>query len=314
MLRLALLPLALAAACVQAQSITAYRYWYDDAAASAVTTTVAPTPELVLNANLPTGTMEPGYHRFTMQVRDAEGYWSAPHTTLFVRNSGQVNGYRYWLNDDPGTLVSASLTPGASVDLNALLATSTLDRPFNLVTMQFREVDGSWSAPITRAFSRNSGPVDGYEYWIDDEIDARVTNTVAPASVFDLIAELPMSTTPGEHLFTIRFRSTNGEWSVPLSSTFSFVVGIEELPGITDLLLFPNPATQELGLRLQSEGGHLLQLNVLDMGGRVVRDLSSWGVQGSTYRTWDISDLARGSYLLRITDGKGVRSLPFIKG
>jgi hypothetical protein len=314
MLRQAFFPLLLAAFTAHGQNIDAYRYWFDDASASAVTTSVPPTPELVLNTNLPTGAMEPGYHRFTLQVRDDDGSWSVPHTTLFVRNSGMVNGYRYWLNDDVATLVNASLVPGSAVDLNTLLATSGLNRPFNLVTLQFRAADGTWSAPITRAFSRNSGPVDGYEYWIDDEIDARVTNTAAPASVFDLIADLPLSTTPGEHLFTIRFRTTNGKWSVPLSSTFSFVVGIEELPGISELLLFPNPATQELGLRLHSDGTHTLQLEVLDLGGRMVRDLSSWGVHGSTYRTWGISDLARGSYLLRISDGHRTRSIPFIKG
>jgi len=313
MLRHALLPLLLAATMAQGQSIDAYRYWFDDASASAVTTNVAPTPELVLNTSLPTGTMEPGYHRFTLQVRDDAGFWSAPQTTYFVRNSGTLSGYRYWLNDNVTTLVNASLTPGSTVDLSALLATSGLERPFNLVTLQFREADGTWSAPITQAFSRNSGPVDGYEYWIDDEIDDRTTNSVTPTGVLDLIADLPVPTTWGDHLFTIRFRSTNGEWSVPLSSTFHFFTSIEELPSITDLLLFPNPATQELGLRLNSDGMHTLNLEVLDLGGRVVRDLSSWGVHGSTYRTWDISDIARGSYLLRLFDDQGSRSIPFVK-
>jgi hypothetical protein len=314
MLRQAFFPLLLAAITAHGQSIDAYRYWFDDASASAVTTPVAPTPELVLSTNLPTGTMEPGYHRFTLQVRDDAGFWSVPHTTYFVRNSGMMNAYRYWLNDDVSTLVNTDLTPGSTVDLNTLLATSGMDRPFNLVTLQFREADGTWSAPITQAFSRNSGPVDGYEYWIDDEIDERVTTSISAANVVDLIAELPVPTEWGDLLFTIRFRSTNGEWSVPLSSTFSFFTSIDELPGISDLLLFPNPATQELGLRLNSNGTHTLHLEVLDLGGRVVRDLSSWGVHGSTYRTWDISDLARGSYLLRLSDGYRTRSIPFIKG
>ncbi|MBX2979833.1 MAG: T9SS type A sorting domain-containing protein [Flavobacteriales bacterium] len=313
MLRLTLLPLALVAVCAQAQSITAYRYWYDDAAASAVTTTVAPTPELMLSTTLPTGTMEPGYHRFTMQVRDSDGFWSAPHTTLFVRNSGQVNGYRYWLNDDPSTLVSASLTPGATVDLNALLATSTLDRPFNLATLQFREVDGSWSAPVTRAFSRNSGPVDGYEYWIDDEIDARVTTSISAANVVDLIADLPVPTQWGDHLFTIRFRSANGEWSVPLSSTFHFFTSIEELPGISDVLLFPNPATNHIGMRVNAALGKSLQVELIDTRGQLVQGADTWHIHGTMNRQWDISALAPGTYVLRLSDEQGSKSIPFVK-
>lgn len=308
-----LLPALALAAGIQAQDINAYRYWYDDATADAVTTTVAPAAELSLNTTLPTGAMAAGYHRLSIQFRDTDGKWSAPHTQLFTRSSTTANGYRYWLNDDPSTLVEGTITAGATVDLNTALATSTGDRLFNLVTIQFQESDGLFSAPITKAYTRGTGEVNGYEYWIDDAIADRVSNTLGPAAVVDLIADLPLSLTQGEHVLTIRFSTEQGTWSVPLSATFSFVVGIEELPGISDLLLFPNPATDQLGLRLNSTAAHTLRLEILDVSGQRIRDIGPWGVHGTNWKSWDISDLAKGTYFLRIQGEHGSWSTRFVK-
>ncbi len=308
-----LFPALLAATLAQAQDINGYRYWYDDAVSAAVTTTVAATPELVLNSALPTGSLAPGFHRFSMQARDTDGKWSVPYTTWFTRSSTTVNGYRYWLNDDPATVVTGTLSAAGTVDLNSAVAMGSLTRHYNLVTIQFRESDGLFSPPITKAFVRGTGEVNGYEYWIDDAIADRITNAISPAGVADLIADLPVPTTEGDHVFTIRFSSVKGTWSVPLSSTFNYVVGIEELPGISDLLLFPNPATDQLGLRLTSDASRTLQLDVLDVAGQQVLALDAWAVQGSGWRNWDISGLTRGTYLLRLRDGQGSRIIRFVK-
>lgn len=303
----------LAATLAQAQDIDAYRYWYDDAVSAAVTTTVAPTPELVLNSALPAVSLAPGFHRISMQARDTDGNWSVPYTTWFTRSSTTVNGYRYWLNDDPATVATGTLPAAGTVDLNSALTLGSLARHYNLVTIQFRESDGLFSAPITKAFVRGTGEVNGYEYWIDDAIADRITNAISPAGVADLIADLPVPTTEGDHVFTIRFSSVKGTWSVPLSSTFTYAVGIEELPGIAELLLFPNPATDQLGLRLISDASRTLQLEVLDVAGQQVLALDPWAVQGSSWRNWDISGLAPGTYLLRITGDQSSRSLRFTK-
>lgn len=308
-----LLAACMLATGVQAQNINAYRYWYNDVAAAAVTTTVAPTPELVLNTALPTGSLAAGYNRISLQVRDTDGNWSTPHTSVFTRSGTTTTGYRYWLNDDPGTLVEGTLTQGATANLATDLATSTGDRLFNLVTIQFEESAGLYSAPLTQAFVRGTGQVDGYEYWIDDAIADRVTNSIGPDGVVDLIADLPTATTNGDHVFTIRFSSEQGTWSVPLSSTFSFTTGVAELPGVTDLLLFPNPATDQLGLRLNSANGNTLRLELLDTDGKLIRDLGPWGVHGTTWNNWDIHDLAQGTYLLRITGDQGTWSTRFVK-
>ena len=90
-------------------------------------------------------------------------------------------------------------------------------------------------------------------------------------------------------------------------------MSIDELPGITELLLFPNPVNDQLGVRLHAADGQTLSLHVLDMNGAVVRDLSTWTVTGTTHRTWDISDLASGSYLLSIADERANKTIGFVK-
>lgn len=313
MRRILLLPAFAAMCSVQAQQIDGYRYWFDDNVASAVTTTVGATPELNLAANWPTGAMEPGYHRVSIQVRDNTGDWSVPQTRYFTRGNHVITGYRYWVNDNTGSITTGSVAPNMVVDLNNLIDPGTLPSDFNSVTIQFNDTDGEWSVPQTSMFVKNAGEVNGYEYWIDDAIANSYTGSIGPNTVVDLIADLPTGVPAGTHFFTIRFSGTNGTWSVPLTTSFDSFVSIAELPGISDLVLFPNPVTNELGVRLSTDDASTLNLQVLDMSGAVVRDLSTWSVSGTTYRNWDISDLASGSYLLQMSDGTGVRNLPFVK-
>lgn len=310
---LALLPALSAICCTQAQQINAYRYWFDDNVASAVTTSVGAADELTVAANWPTAAMAPGYHRVSYQVRDTNGDWTVPKTHLFVRGNHVITGYRYWVNDAVGTITTGTIGPNMVVDLNDLIDPGTLTKDYNTVSIQFRDADGEWSVPTTTWFVKNTGEVNGYAYWIDDDIANSTTNSIGPSGVADLIAELPTGVPAGTHFFTIRFSSTNGTWSVPLTTQFESFVGIDELPGLTDLVLFPNPVSEQLGLRLSSDASRTLALQVLDLSGALVLDLGTWGVSGTAMGNWGISALASGSYLLRIGDGNGVASLPFAK-
>lgn len=308
-----LLP-AIAAMCsVQAQQVDGYRYWFDDNVAGMITTSVGATDELTLTANWPTGSMPPGYHRVSFQVRDTNGDWSVPQTQHFTRGNHAITGYRFWVNDGAGAITTGPIGPNALVHLNSLIDPGTLPKDYNTVTIQFVDALGEYSVPQTVLFVKNTGEVIGYEYWIDDEIADSYTGSIGPNTVVDLIADLPTGVPAGSHTFTIRFSSANGTWSIPLTTAFESFVGIEELPGVTDLILFPNPVTDQLGLRLNADEARTLNLQVLDVSGAVVQDLSTWSVSGTTHRNWDISALASGSYLLRITDEDRIWSTRFVK-
>lgn len=295
-----------------AQDITEYRYWYNDDVANAVTQTVSAAPDLALATTLPTGTMAPGFHRITMQFNDGQD-WSVPLTQVFKRSSAAITGYRYWFNDDPSTLATASVTPNTQVNLNGILNTISTESHYNHVTLQFMDADGEFSAPITRTFVQGIGPVSGYEYWIDDDVAGRASGTVGPSDVVDLIADLPTNTTVGDHLFTIRFKGDPDGWSVPLTTEYTFYTAIAELPGLTDVTVFPNPATESIGMRMSSSTSRILNVTLLDAHGALVKQFPAWSISGMDHRNWDISGLPSGTYFLHVSEEGKNWNHPFVK-
>ncbi|MBK9760393.1 MAG: T9SS type A sorting domain-containing protein [Flavobacteriales bacterium] len=296
---------------MRAQTITGYRYWFDDAVANATSVPVSGAAEFTLNATLEASVLAPGHHRVTIQLQDSNGDYGVPITSLFAQRGSAIAGYRYWFDDDAANAIDVAGT--GDYTLGASLEASALDNGYHRVTMQLRDGIGEYASPVTTTFVQRGVTVSGYEYWIDDEIANTTAASIGPSGVVNLIADLPTGVPAGTHTFTIHFSGTNGTWSVPLTTQFNSFVSIEELPGISDLLLFPNPVTDELGLRLSSDASRTLNLQVLDITGAVVIDLSSWGVSGTAYRNWDISNLASGTYLLRIQDGTGTSNLRFVK-
>lgn len=305
--------LLVGSASLQAQNITGYRYWFDEDAAAATVVTLAAAPvvdtELVLSA----ASLPSGHHTATVQFRDADGHWSAPWTSLFVQSSTTINGIEYWFDDQAGSAVTADVAPTPAPLITTPLDASGLPVGFHTVTMRTIDGRGVRGVPYTTSFTRNGGAINGYEYWLDDNIAERTTNGIGPDGTVDLVANLPVPTSDGDHHITIRFRDEEGGWSVPLSSAFSFIIGIDELTGISNYLLFPNPVNDQLTLRLEAEGDRQLDLSVLDATGRTVKTLGNWSVNGSVHRGWDMAQLAPGRYLLRIqAEGRSFQ-IPFVK-
>jgi hypothetical protein len=298
---------------MRAQTVTGYRYWYDDDAANATTVSVAGGADYTLTASLEATALAPGYHRVTMQMQDSNGDYSVPLTSLFVQRGNTIAGYRYWFDDDAANATDVNVTGTADYTLSASLEATVLENGYHRVTMQLRDGTGEYGSPLTSTFVQRGVTVDGYEYWIDDDIAARTSGSIGPAGVVDLVVSLPTNTTAGQHLFTIRFSEEQDGWSVPLTSEFSFITGLDELPGLSDLLLFPNPTNGQLALRLTSADGAQLRLSVVDATGRVVRAEENWTPTGTAVRTWDLADLAPGSYSLRIANGDRQSTLRFQK-
>ncbi|MEO8591303.1 MAG: T9SS type A sorting domain-containing protein [Flavobacteriales bacterium] len=297
----------------QAQNITGYRYWFNDDLATSTVVDLSATPVLDQQVVLNSSALPAGHHLATLQIRDADGHWGAPWTAPFTQLGATVNAIEYWFNDEVDDATTASVTPGMAPLFMAPLDASALPVGFHTVTVRTIDAIGVRSVPYTVGFTRHGGAITGYEYWIDDAVADRVSNTIGPAGTVDLIAALPVPTTEGAHLFTIRFRDAEEGWSVPLSSTFNFSIGLDEIPGLSNYLLFPNPVSDELSLRLDADAARNLDLSVLDATGRTVQSMANWSVQGTTQRNWDISALARGSYLLRIVGNDRQILIPFVK-
>lgn len=63
--------------------------------------------------------------------------------------------------------------------------------------------------------------------------------------------------------------------------------------------IFPNPAREQITIRMEDASGQLQHIAIYDLAGRVVRVIRS----ADTQILLDISDLSRGMYLLRLNGG-----------
>ncbi len=212
--------------------VSGYRYWVNDDPSNMATGTVTPAGVVDLSAALPISGADRPFNLITIQFLDPAGVYSAPLTKAFALTHGLVSGYRYWVNDDPSTMQTVSVTPVELLDLTSPLAIGIADRSFNILTIQFRDQGGIFSVPYTTTFVRSTGPIVEYEYWIDDVIADRVAGGIGPAEVADLIDDLPTSAPPGPHVFTIRFRGESGAWSVPLTNAFISNMEVYDCPAL----------------------------------------------------------------------------------
>ncbi|HQV38764.1 MAG: T9SS type A sorting domain-containing protein [Flavobacteriales bacterium] len=305
--------LGLLLSATQAQNITGYRYWFDDAIADLVTVSLSPTPVVDAQISMNSAGLAIGYHTVTVQFRDADVHWSSPYTSVFSQKGGTITALQYWFGDDAGSASTLDVTPAAEIDLTASLDASDLPLGLHNVTIRGLDDRGEWSVPYTTTMARGGGMITGYEYWIDDQVADRVMNPVGPATVVDLISDLPLNTPPGDHTFTIRFRDEAEGWSVPITTTVTVYVGIDELPGVNSLLVFPNPVQDQLTLRVDAQTFTDMEVSLLDASGRVVEAPTNWSVTGLAHRTWDTSAFPAGVYTLRIISSARAITLPFIK-
>ncbi|MCC7501383.1 MAG: hypothetical protein IT229_02560, partial [Flavobacteriales bacterium] len=156
---------------------------------------------------------------------------------MFQTQAQQIEEYRYWINDDPAGLTTTTIGPDLQVVLTGDLILPTLTKDFNTITIQFKDTNDVYSVPVSRIFTRNTGAVIAYEYWIDDAVADRVTNTITPGTVVNIAENIPLCLTAGPHLFTIRFQGASGTWSVPLTRQFTSVASPDtDSDGLCDVL------------------------------------------------------------------------------
>ncbi len=139
----------------------------------------------------------------------------------------QIEEYRYWINDDPTALSVSGIGPAQQVVLNAALALPVLTKDFNSITIQFKDTNDVYSVPVSSIFTRNTGNVVGYEYWIDDDIAGRVSGTLTAGTNVVFASNIALCLTAGSHVFAIRFQGASGTWSVPVTRQFTSTTSVD---------------------------------------------------------------------------------------
>ena len=140
--------------------------------------------------------------------------------------------------------------------------------------------------------------------WYDFFTGASI-EVVDPAQVFTL--------EPGEfHIYTDAPVETPEQGLITVDVEED---GPAELPATVRLEApYPNPFTEELAIRFALPDPRRVRIEVFDMLGRRVKVLADEFVgAGSHARSWDTSDLAGGSYVLRFSAGAAVSTRTIVR-
>ncbi|MGV9011737.1 MAG: T9SS type A sorting domain-containing protein [Flavobacteriales bacterium] len=231
-----------------------------------------------------------------------------------VCRSQTINSYRYWFDDNATGAITVAVPVVQDLTLNANIDASMLGKGYHLATLQFKDNNQRWGAPVTRTFVITAADLIAREYWFDDDVSTLQTVSVSATQVLNVTTLIDASLLgDGPHTITLRSTDAIGNWSVPLTQAFDVTVGITEVPGLESVVLMPNPVDEQLQLRFDARTAIDLTYDVIDASGRSVRGLERVIISASALRTIDASNFAPGVYQLRLIGRNGVKCMPFIK-
>jgi hypothetical protein len=206
--------------------------------------TIAPDGEGIdFSSSLPTS-ISSGIHTLYVRTRSASNLWSVPRGRLVVVDQTaflppevvEVDRCEYFIDADPGVGngVNIPITLNASVASITESIVSSLSPGFYRLSLRFRSTEHVWSVPRTRTFyvrTENDNQVADEiveaEYFID-AIDPGPGNASplpleAAGDPVDFVATAATNVAPGIHALSVRFKSSEGLWSVSRTRYFNVI-------------------------------------------------------------------------------------------
>jgi len=142
--------------------------------------------------------------------------------------------------------------------------------------------------------------------------------------IYDLVAGDLLGTFSG-NLTTppTGITSTSGQmiviWSsnstirgVGWDANYTIVVGTEESEAVENLYVYPNPATNFLNVKFEATGIQQVKMELISLTGRTIYSEAIGTFGSKIEKQLDLSGLAKGVYILRLTSEKGVSNTKVI--
>ena len=196
------------------KTIAERQYWIDGNITEAQVLAESPT-------SISIGDLKPGLHSLTVRVKDSEGLWSSQVAKYFIvpfastsATSNSIEKHQYWIDGDLQAAVTSTSQPSAIVIEN-------LKPGLHSLTVRVQDNAGVWSSQVAKYFivpfdptSVTSKTIKEHQYWIDGQIEARVTQEQQP-DIIDI-----ESLKPGLHSLTVRVQDNAGMWSSQVAKYF----------------------------------------------------------------------------------------------
>jgi hypothetical protein len=212
-------------------NIIGYEYWIDTDLGTKVKVPVSPAKTYTLNTQIPLANVATGLHVFNVRFLDDSARYSGTSSSFFYKaplssGSNSIAAMQYWFDEHYDAAISQNIS-GGTVAFNQMINTAGLPTGLHVINIRFKDLQGRWSSPLTHFFykmplSSSTNPlITGWQYWIDDDYDARVTHAVAGQEVLVLSQMIDMNTlSNGLHAISIRLKDNKGYWSGPLTQFF----------------------------------------------------------------------------------------------
>lgn len=109
----------------------------------------------------------------------------------------------------------------------------------------------------------------------------------------------------------VHFVSDNYEQGEGFAMDFYALTAVEDYNGLEDLTVYPNPATDQVTIDFSLTESANVNVRLMDMTGKTLRQGLFGGEQGANRIQFGLHDVARGMYLLEISnaEGKSVRKI-----
>ena len=113
-------------------------------------------------------------------------------------------------------------------------------------------------------------------------------------------ASAPVHAFAANGSYTVELTAINGNCTDTQSFTVAITVSLEELAGVENINVYPNPATESFVVVFDNQNNQVVTIEMIDQMGRVIQSntIEQSGVQVSEFNTMNVSN---GMYSIRIS-------------
>lgn len=227
------------------KNITRIEYFFDTdpgyGSANCGLVSFTPGNNLVnITAEIPVGSLTPGFHKIFIRAKDETGAWSNAHYRSFYSdilpgtNIPNLTYGEYFLDTDPGFGNGEEINFNPSANLvNQVFAVDLtgVSNGFHKLFIRFKDANGKWSTAVRHDFFVVPPPpgaspnITYMEYFIDTDPGygsaTQITGFTQGTDIQNFILTLPLNTiSAGFHSLFIRARDAQKRWSHTMVQRF----------------------------------------------------------------------------------------------
>ena len=327
-------------ALVPPGNLVSFEYFIDHDPGPGAGTKGTITDTSNINFNIPTTGLDPGFHKIGVRVFNSEHIWSTTETRvvyilpeLHSILGNKLAGGEYFIDNDPGIGNAneiSDIISADSVSIDFTKSVEDLNPGFHKLSVRFRDSSGVWGMQDVRVFYIDSSkqfvsdPIVEAEYYLDTDPGLGMATQVTPLDKGDSVSFqfsiMASSLSMGDHKLVVRVKDSTNEWSIPEARNFTIADSTSHtavnLVNVNNsgLLLYPNPVSDMLNVRLDLEKSSFADIEIYDFTGRVVRQTYLENLPaGFNQVSLNTGDFNAGLYLLRLQTLNGSQSVYFIK-